>query len=88
VRPGDAVVRERAGRLWVLAPGTGAEAARALATQIADAVAAAAAPHGMPLEAAVGVAACPADGAEARALAARADERLFAARAAGVPVVQ
>lgn len=87
VRPGDAVVRERAGRLWVLAPGTGNDAARALATQIAGAVAAAAAPRGTPLQAAVGVAACPADGAEAGALAACADERLFAARAAGVPVV-
>jgi GGDEF domain-containing protein len=87
VRPGDAVVRERAGRLWVLAPGVGADGARALAAHVAEAVAAAAAPHGVPLEAAVGVAACPADGEEAAALAACADERLFAARAAGVPVV-
>ena len=31
--------------------------------------------------------ACPADAADAGALAACADERLFAARAAGVPVV-
>jgi GGDEF domain-containing protein len=87
VRPGDAVVRERAGRLWVLAPGTDGEAARALAAHIAEAVAASAAPHGVPLEAAVGIAACPADGNDAGTLAARADERLFAARAAGVPVV-
>jgi GGDEF domain-containing protein len=87
VRPGDAVVRERAGRLWVLAPGTDGGAARALAGEIAGAVAAAAAPHGAPLQAAVGVAQCPHDGADAGALAARADERLFAARAAGVPVV-
>jgi predicted signal transduction protein with EAL and GGDEF domain len=50
-------------------------------------VAAAAAPHGVPLRAAVGIAACPADAAEAGALAARADERLFAARAAGVSVL-
>jgi predicted signal transduction protein with EAL and GGDEF domain len=39
------------------------------------------------LQAVVGVAECPHDGADAGALAARADERLFAARAAGVPVV-
>ena len=80
VRPGDAVVRERAGRLWVLAPGTDGEAARALAAQIAEAVAAAAAPHGVPLQAAIGISGCPADGNDAGALAARADERLFAAR--------
>jgi GGDEF domain-containing protein len=87
VRPGDAVVRERAGRLWVLAPGVGGDGARALAEHVAEGVAVAAAPHGIPLEAAVGVAACPADGDEAGALAACADERLFAAQAAGVPVV-
>jgi GGDEF domain-containing protein len=86
-RPGDAVVRERAGRVWVVAPGADGEAARALARDLAAAVAEAAAPHGRPLEVAVGVAACPADGAEASALGACADERLFAAHAAGVPVV-
>jgi len=47
----------------------------------------AAAPHGASLEVAAGVAACPADGEDATALAACADERLFAAQAAGVPVV-
>ena len=87
VRPGDAVVRERAGRVWVVAPGADGDAARALAETIAAAVSQAAAPHGAPLEVAAGVAACPADGDEAGALGACADERLFAARAAGVPVV-
>ncbi len=87
VRPGDAVVRERAGRVWVVAPGADGDAARALAGEIAAAVSAAAATHGAPLAASVGVAACPADGDEAGALGACADERLFAARAAGVPVV-
>src|SRR4051812_10226460 len=87
VRPGDAVVRERAGRVWVLAPGSGADDAMALAEQLAVAVAAAAAPHGAPLQAAVGIAACPADGDDGGELAARADERLYAALAAGVSVV-
>jgi GGDEF domain-containing protein len=87
VRPGDPVVRERAGRLWIVAPGLDAGAARELAERLAAAVAAAAAPHGAPLAAAAGTATCPADGEDARALVDRADERLFAALAAGVPVV-
>jgi len=87
VRPGDAVVRERAGRVWVVAPGADGDAARALAEAIAAAASQAAATHGAPLAVAAGVAACPADGVEAGALGTRADERLFAAQAAGVPVV-
>jgi|SRR5215218_2838277 len=86
VRAGDAVVRDGGERLWVLGPGRDAAAGRALAEVIAEAVAAAGAPHGAPLRAAIGVAACPADGTDARALVDRADERLFAARAAGRPV--
>ena len=80
-------LRERVGRLWVLAPELDADGARGLATQLGAAIAAAVAPRGAPLQAAFGVAACPADGVDARALAQRADERLFAARAAGVPVL-
>jgi len=87
VRPGDAVVRERAGRVWVVAPGADGDAARALAEAIAAAASQAAATHGAPLAVAAGVAACPADGIEAGVLGTRADERLFAAQAAGVPVV-
>jgi GGDEF domain-containing protein len=86
-RPGDTVVRERPGRLWIVAPGLEADAARALAQRIAEAAPDTAAPHGVPLAASAGVAACPEDGTDAAALAARADERLFAARAAGVPVL-
>jgi predicted signal transduction protein with EAL and GGDEF domain len=40
----------------------------------------------VPLAIAIGVAASPADGVDADALTARADEALFAARAAGVPI--
>jgi diguanylate cyclase (GGDEF)-like protein len=86
VRAGDALVRDAGERVWVLAPGLDAAAARALAEEVAAAAGAAAAPHGAPLSAAIGVAACPADGTDARALLDRADERLFAARAAGRPV--
>ena len=84
VGPADAVVRERAGRLWVVAA---AGDARALAGRIAEAAGAAAAPHGAGLAVAVGIAAHPGDGTDAGALAALADERLFGARAAGVPVL-
>lgn len=78
-----AVVPEPGGRLWVLAGGLDEVGARALARDLAAGVEAAGAPHGAPLRASVGVAACPADGTDARALLDRADERLFAARAGG-----
>jgi hypothetical protein len=84
VGAGATVVRERAGRLWVVAS---AEDPRALAGRLAAAAGGAAAPHGVPLAAAVGVALSPDDGTDATTLAAHADERLFAARAAGVPVL-
>jgi GGDEF domain-containing protein len=86
LRPGDVLGREEDGRLWVVAAELGASGGRALAERLADAVAAAAAPKGAPLSASVGIAAAPADGTDADALAARADEALFAARAAGRPV--
>jgi len=43
--------------------------------------------RGAPLAISIGLAAAPADGTDADALAAHADEALFTARAAGVPVV-
>jgi GGDEF domain-containing protein len=86
-RPGDDVVRERAGALWIVAPALDADAARALAARLAEAGAGAAAPHGTALQAAIGIASSPQDGDDAAALAQLADERRFAARAAGVPVV-
>jgi GGDEF domain-containing protein len=86
-RAGDTVVRERPGRLWIVAPGLDGDGARALAREIAEAAPGTAAPHGVPLTASAGIAACPEDGIGAPALAAQADERLFAARAAGVAVL-
>jgi Diguanylate cyclase, GGDEF domain len=87
LRPDDVLGREGDGRLWIVAAQLGASGARALAERLADAVASAAAPHSAPLAVSVGIAAAPADGTDVDALAAHADEALFAARAAGVPVV-
>jgi GGDEF domain-containing protein len=87
LRPGDRIARERPGRLWVVAAGLDADGARALAQRLAGAVAEAAAPHGAPLAVAAGIATSPQDGVAAGALGELADERLFAARAAGVAVV-
>jgi GGDEF domain-containing protein len=86
LRPGDVLGREEDGRLWLVAAELGASGGRALAERLADAVAAAAAPKGAPLSVSVGIAAAPADGTDLDDLAARADEALFAARAAGRPV--
>jgi hypothetical protein len=82
LRPGDALGREDDGRLWVIAADLGGPEARALAERVADAIAAAS----LPLATSIGVAASPADGVDAEVLTARADEALFAARAAGVPI--
>jgi GGDEF domain-containing protein len=82
LRPGDVLGRAADGRLWIVAAGDG----RDLAERVAAAVASGPAVHGAALTISIGVAASPADGAEADALAARADEALFAARAAGVPL--
>jgi GGDEF domain-containing protein len=87
LRPDDVLGREGDGRLWLAAAQLGASGARALAERLADAVASAAAPHGAPLAISVGIAAAPVDGTDVDALAAHADEALFAARAAGVPVI-
>lgn len=84
LRPGDAAVRERDGRLWVIGGGTTLEGARALGRRLAGAVASAGGVAGVPLRAAVGIAVSPDDGTDAASLVAHADEGVFAARAAGV----
>jgi GGDEF domain-containing protein len=84
LRPGDAAVRERDGRLWVIGGGTTLEGARALGRRLAGAVAASGTVAGVPLRAAVGIAVSPDDGTDAASLVAHADEGVFAARAAGV----
>jgi GGDEF domain-containing protein len=86
LRPGDILGREHDGRLWVVAAGLGAPGARAMGERLADAVAAVAPLRGAPLTVSIGIAASPADGTDAEVLTARADEALYAARAAGVPI--
>jgi GGDEF domain-containing protein len=87
LRPADSLTRESPGRYWLLAPETDSASARTLAERLASAVRSAVGNRGAPLEVAVGVAGCPADGDQAAALAAHADIALYAALAAGRPVV-
>jgi GGDEF domain-containing protein len=86
LRPGDVLGREEDGRLWIVAADLGATGARALAERLADAVAAVPPVRGAALSASIGLAASPAGGADRDELTARADESLYAARAAGVPI--
>ncbi|MGZ6695056.1 MAG: hypothetical protein ACXVFN_04040 [Solirubrobacteraceae bacterium] len=86
LRPADALVREAAGRWWLLASELGEGGGRALAERVADAVAGVASGDGAPVAVSIGVAAAPGDGSEADVLMARAERGLFASRAAGVPL--
>jgi GGDEF domain-containing protein len=86
LRPSDVLLPERPGRAWVVAPDTDPVTARGLAELLAAAVAAATTHAGAPLHVAIGVASAPPDAASAADLEARAEEGLFAARAAGVRV--
>lgn len=83
---GEALVRERLGRWWVVAAGLERSAAAALAHTLAEGVRGSDPLHGAPLTASVGLAVCPQDGTDALELAAQADLSMFAARAAGVPL--
>ena len=83
--PADLVVRERPGRWWLTTPDRDAESARDLGLRVADAIARAQL-GGRPLTASVGLALCPDHGDDLESLAGRADETMFAARAAGVPI--
>lgn len=82
--PGHSCVREREGRVWIVASDTTLEAARALGRRVVAAVAAAGDLHGAPLRASIGIATSPPDGDDAASLIAHADEGVYAARAAGV----
>jgi len=83
--PADLVVRERLGRWWLTSPDRDTADARDLGARVAAAIARAQL-GGAPLSASVGLAVCPSDGETLDALAGRADEGMFAARAAGVPL--
>jgi GGDEF domain-containing protein len=81
--PADLVVRERLGRWWLTSPDRDPAAARDLGARVAAAIARAQL-GSVPLSVSIGVAVCPADGESLEGLAGRADEGMFAARAAGV----
>lgn len=81
--PADLVVRERLGRWWLTSPDRDPGAARDLGERVAAAIARAEL-GSAPLSVSIGVAVCPMDGEALEALAGRADEGMFAARAAGV----
>lgn len=87
LRPGDVLVREDPGRYWITLGETGDDAARELATDIAAAVRGSVVLHGTGLTVSVGVASCPGDGTALEPLTERADEGVFLARAAGLPVM-
>jgi hypothetical protein len=74
------LIPERPWRMWVLAPGAHRREARTLGERLA---AAALGDGAEPLAVRVGVAACPEDGTDPRALADQAQEGVVAARAAG-----
>jgi GGDEF domain-containing protein len=81
--PADLVVRERLGRWWLTSPDRDPAAARDLGARVAAAIARAQL-GSAPLSVSIGVAVCPADEESLEGLAGRADEGMFAARAAGV----
>jgi GGDEF domain-containing protein len=86
LRPADSLTRESPGRYWLLTPQADALNARALAERLAEAVRDSVSHRGAPLQLAIGIALCPADGHRAAALAAHADMALYAARSTGRPL--
>jgi GGDEF domain-containing protein len=87
LRPLDLLEQESAGRWWLLAPGADLAAARQLAERLAQTVRSTVSDRLAPLEVAIGVAASPDHGTGALELGERAEEELYAARAAGVSVM-
>lgn len=83
LRRPDVIGFEEAGRVWVIAAGSGRRGAEALAERLAAAVAAVAAPHGSPLAISVGIAVYGEDAWDAEGLIGAADEAALAARASG-----
>lgn len=85
--PGDVLVPDVPGRYWVALGDSDAVAARGAATQLAAAVAGnAAVLRGVPLHVSIGIACAPQDGTDVGGLVEQAEEGVFRARAAGIPV--
>ena len=88
VRPGDPVIDEEGGRLWVLAQGADRDSARTLGAAIASAVSDGGSWRGAPLRARIGAATLDEDGPDAPSLIEAAEEASFAAGAAGIEVAR
>lgn len=88
LRPADQLFRAEPGRYCVTAPDTGPAVGRVLAELLAESASVAGTHSGVALTVSIGVATCPEDGGDTGALAGKADEAMFAARAAGTPVAQ
>ncbi|HEY7934258.1 MAG TPA: diguanylate cyclase [Solirubrobacteraceae bacterium] len=87
LRPGDILTAESDGRYWLVAPQTDGPGAVTLAERLITAVRSSVSHRGVPLEVAIGISSCPADGEEAAILAAQADTKLYGARAMGLSVI-
>jgi GGDEF domain-containing protein len=86
LRPTDLLSRESIGRYWLVTSETDAIGAETLAERLLDTVRTSVSHHGVGLELIVGIAVCPQDGHQAPELAAQADLKLYAARAAGLAI--
>ena len=87
VRRSDVLAHEDDGRIWLIAPDAVRAGAASLAARVAHAVEGAASSRGAPLTASIGLALYPDDGRSGEELTAQAEEGAYAARAAGVRVV-
>jgi GGDEF domain-containing protein len=85
--PSVRLAAEGAGRWWLVAWGLHAVEGRALADRLARRVSVSVSHRGVPVKVAIGIAVSPEDGREAAELAERAEDELYAARAAGVEVL-
>ena len=88
VRPGDLVISDEEGRVWVIAPGADREQAGELGALLAGTVRDGGSWRAAPLRAIVGVATLDRDGADGPGLVEAAEEACFAAAAAGIEVAR
>jgi GGDEF domain-containing protein len=87
LRPLDMLEQDSPGRWWLLAPAADLSNGRMLAERLAEIVRATVSDRHAPVEVGIGVAASPDHGTGAVELGARAEEELYAARAAGLSVL-
>lgn len=85
LRPADALMRERDGRYWLIAPQTDSAGARALGELLCTAVRRLHLSADGIVEVALGVASCPEHGLDASVLTAHADIDLYAAEGSSPP---